>query len=154
MGYFRKAISLSLKGRTQTSVCTVAPAPWDADLFHKQNNVQLESSCSSSGGVVPSLTRSTPHLCQVAVRLPGLLAQVHHISAQCVRGNRNLSEMLVIVTEVNRQEHLYTAWGTQREKGTIKNTREILEAFVTAESTLGVTVIGGLFPYGLGCVCF
>lgn len=39
-------------------------------------------------------------------------------------------------------------------KGTIKNTREILLAFVTAESTLGVTVIGGLFPYGLGCVCF
>lgn len=34
-------------------------------------------------------------------------------------------------------------------KGTIKNTREILLAFVTAESTLGVTVIGGLLASGV-----
>lgn len=53
-----------------------------------------------------SLTRSTPHLRQVAVRFPRLFAQVHHIPAQCLRSNGNLSKMLVIVTEVYSQEHL------------------------------------------------
>lgn len=64
--------------------------------------------------LAPSLTRSTPHLRQVAVRLPRLLAQLHHVPAQRLRGNGNLSKMLVIVTEVYCQEHLGTVGGRER----------------------------------------
>ncbi len=79
--------------------------------------------------LAPLLTRSTPHLGQVAVCLPRLFAQLHHISAQCVRGNRNLSKMLVIVTEVYRQKHLGTAGGKER----VNPKYRILVAFVEAE---------------------
>lgn len=42
----------------------------------------------------------------MAVALPRLFAQIHHISAYGLWGNRNFCEMLLTVTEVNCQEHL------------------------------------------------
>lgn len=49
--------------------------------------------------------RATPHFSQMAVALPRLFAQIHHISAYGLWGNRNFCEVLLTVTEVNCQEH-------------------------------------------------
>lgn len=120
----QKSNSSLIKGRRQTSVCTLTPVPWDAVIFHNNtacdwkshvlHGVEMNENLTLGKLAMP-LTRSTPHLRQVAVRLPGLLAQVHHVSAQRLRGNGNLSKMLVIVTEVYCQEHLGTAGGRERK---------------------------------------
>lgn len=75
--------------------------------------VQTRSHARMDGCV---LTGAAPHLGQVAVRLPRLLAQLHHVPAERVRGDGNLSKMLVIVTEVYSQEHLQTERGRERER--------------------------------------
>lgn len=88
------------------------------------------------GGLASLLTRSTPHLGQVAVCLPRLLAQLHHIPAQRLRGNSNLSKMLVIVTEVYCQKHLGTAKGTER--GTDKDKHKIEDPAGLCESRVNI----------------
>lgn len=72
--------------------------------------------------VLTTLTRTAPHLRQVTVHLPGLFAQLHHISAQSVWSDWNLSKMLVIVTEVYCQEHLCNKREGKRER---KRGREV-----------------------------
>lgn len=54
------------------------------------------------------LTRASPHLSEVAVALSGLFAELHHISAQRLRRDGNLAEVLVVVAEVHGEEHLQT----------------------------------------------
>lgn len=94
---------------------------------------------------LPLLTRSTPHLGQVALCLSRLLAQLHHVPAQRLRGNGHLGKMLVIVTEVHCQEHLEVkredGGREEGERGIldreeINNTKwRVLMALVEAEGT-------------------
>lgn len=51
-------------------------------------------------------TRTSPDLGQIAVHLPRLFTHVHHISAQRLRCDGKLGEVLVTVAEVHGQEHL------------------------------------------------
>lgn len=171
MGYLRKAISLSLT-RTKTNKCLRGGSWLSTGEQIYCINKKTTCGCKRSRFFIRRnlarwLTRTPPHLRQVAVRLPGLLAQLHHISAERVRGNRDLSEMLVVVTEVNRQKHLQDSGEgrTRGGRGSIRDTSrrasererkrerdwEIPVAFEKAESTLWVAENGGLFPHGWGC---
>lgn len=55
-----------------------------------------------------SHTWATPHFSQMAIALPRLFTQIHHISAYCFRGDRHFCEVLFIVAEVHGEKHLET----------------------------------------------